>query len=324
MTIGIVIYRYASRTTQQQQNHLQAASERVASASTQTTTPQPQTNKSRNQQMNPSPHDSDPTESSTSPLHPLAKSWWHLYSRGNKGRITKPHQNDLLHLANSLNIQDPTTFIPEITKAVDYHRKRRFTPEEDEIIMKFAKTNQQLDFRKLTTMLNRPGLVIRLRYENIINNNVDNPEPLEQEVEGIPPNPYSTGTPIKFETSEEEQQFITNMLRVTLDDGFVVTRALRWCFYPHVTKDDLAATVDMMKRKLGKNNILEMRKVVCEKDEDKMIKLANEMKLDDGRPDFKAIKKEFRDLDEQFVRKKVLYLWKRMHGWWDENIGGRS
>ncbi|KAJ3329745.1 hypothetical protein HDU76_007233 [Blyttiomyces sp. JEL0837] len=282
-------------------------------------------------------------------LFPLAKRWWDIYAGGNhlKGRSpVNPTTQDLVNLANSLR-EDPDTFIPRFISAIEFQRKREFTPEEDRIILEFVEKckreidtdidnsekkdvkdvkeecrEYKYDFSRLSDVLNRLGVDIKDRYY-VLSGKKKQPIKSARTTDSYNKTAKlnkldKAGVPIQFSNAEEERTFITNMLRVILDTktANIDNVALKLSFYKIVSMADITATVKYIKEKYRRDELREMWETseVCQAEFAKMKRLVVEWKLDDGtgRPNMPRIVQEFPEFDRRFVFRRVLHLYKRM------------
>ncbi|KAJ3287830.1 hypothetical protein HDU76_007771, partial [Blyttiomyces sp. JEL0837] len=118
---------------------------------------------------------------------------------------------------------------------------------------------------------------------------------------------------IRFNDSLTEEEFLKKMLYMMKDNGNVDNVNLHKAFFPDVRFGRVAATVTLLKKQYGLERLLEMRRNLWSgEDDEKMVKLAKEMRLPDGRPDLKSIwKQHFPTIPSVAVFKRVLTLLKR-------------
>ncbi|KAJ3329746.1 hypothetical protein HDU76_007234 [Blyttiomyces sp. JEL0837] len=279
--------------------------------------PSPQTTKPKQQQPQQQLQPKNPSSSvSTHHLVPLAKAWLEILHYHHKSAI-KPSAQEFTNLALSLH-QDPARFVKEFAPVVEYCLNLGFTPEEDEIILAFAKTSlnkgardtSKIRFGDLTQALKRSWREIRDRYVMLVQVPRKQKQPQQQpKPTDTPKRSEKNGVPIVFKTTEEEQEFINNMLRSMHFDGYVPTPYFQRHFYPHLNRLDVAATCKGIKRKYSVEQLLEMRAKLCEEEDLKMRKLVGEWKLEDGTPDYDRFEKEFKGTDRYIVKRKVHWLY---------------
>ncbi|KAJ3305882.1 hypothetical protein HDU76_004936, partial [Blyttiomyces sp. JEL0837] len=101
---------------------------------------------------------------------------------------------------------------------------------------------------------------------------------------------------MEFPNLKEEEKFIQNMLHFMRDHGHVDNVGLHRMFYKKSPLGTIGATVNLIKKRYGVEHLLERRATLwSQEDDEKMLKLAEELKLDDGRPDVLGIAKNFPD-----------------------------